>query len=67
MTVTVISSSFDSTPDELLNRANEIERGTGARPESTAPGGRSPLTTSDGLTGVVEPWDGVSSEGPLAA
>lgn len=66
-TITILSASFSGSPDDLLERANEIEGATGTRPEFTVAGGRSTLTTSGGLAGVVEDWDGLSSEGVLAA
>lgn len=65
--LTVSVDPFTGTPDELLDAVNEITTATKGIDKFSTTGDRTTVTTSSGITGVVENFTGNEVQGKLAA
>jgi hypothetical protein len=67
VSVSIVTGTFDGTPDELLDQINDLNedlqdpRGLGSA------GPRQPITSATGLTGVAETFTGLDERGVTAA
>jgi hypothetical protein len=67
VSVTITTGAFDGTPDELLDRIDDLNAGLEDPRGLGAAGPREEITTASGLTGVTETFTGLDERGITAA